>query len=262
MGSSYASGYHWYLWNFFGKMVPAQGATLNIDGSISLMNPNSSNAVIATAGLGRTPGTFVGRAFGGGGYFEAEIEFDPGTVEHKEGWPAWWGMSIEHLVDSSKPQWPGQPNGYMHFIEVDPFEYDKPERAPNEYGAAMRDWFGIYRKTCPEVCNYTTPYAASNAAAPIGVNWKTYHDAAMLWVPATRDQDGYISFYFDGLLVGGPYRWRQFTDQAPPVTGSTPWRFGIIDQQHIALILGSGSGPMRVRAVRVWQKEESANLVH
>ena len=42
----------------------------------------------------------------------------------------------------------------------------------------------------------------------------------------------------------------------------TPWTFGILDQQHVVLILGTGPGePMTIESVNVWQASAANNLV-
>jgi len=61
-------------------------------------------------------------------------------------------MALEHMAYFEGRQWPGQPEGYDHFIEPDFFEYDIWRFAPhNTYGGATHDWYGIYNKTCPGI---------------------------------------------------------------------------------------------------------------
>ena len=82
----------------------------------------------------------------------------------------------------------------------------------------------------------------------------------MLWIPATPTRRGSFSFYFDGVQVGPTTPYAAFQDQAPPPSFFSPWLFGIIDRQHLVLILGSNSGPLRVRSVNVWQASGANNL--
>jgi hypothetical protein len=46
---------------------------------------------------------------------------------------------------------------------------------------------------------------------------------------------GSLTYYFDGVQVGAPITYTKFTNQAPKPNASTPWSFGIIDQQHLVL---------------------------
>jgi poly(3-hydroxyalkanoate) synthetase len=48
--------------------------------------------------------------------------------------------------------------------------------------------------------------------------------------------------------------------ETPPPT-SQPWLYGIVDQQHLILILGAGTNtPLLVRSVHVWQSGTTNNI--
>ena len=83
----------------------------------------------------------------------------------------------------------------------------------------------------------------------------------MLWIPATASVDGTVTFYFDGVSSGS-FSYSQFTTQAPPPTAQ-PWAGGVIDSQHLALILGNGSAArMQIQAVNVWQASTAGNVTN
>jgi hypothetical protein len=252
MSGSNAPGKEWYLWNFFKWAPNSSGITFNSDGSLQMVGAGNSQIVTA-ATLGNR--NWVGTAFGGGGYFEATLKFDPALVNTANGWPAFWSMAIEHLVDVGDDQWAGQAAGYNHFIEADFFEYDLG-RGPRYIGA-LHDWYGLYNVTCSAFCGVTSDYKRRGIR---GVNWNAYHTVGMLWVPATSTTEGYAAFYLDNVKMGTTVTWSQFTSQPPPP--AKPWTFGVFDGQHISLVLGTGVNQgLTVQSVKVWQSTGANNLV-
>jgi hypothetical protein len=255
------AGFQWYSANFFNVTPSLGGSTLNADNSISIEGVTFGTAAQASG----SPG-YHGIAFGCGAYMEAEIGFQASAVSTALGWPAWWAMSLEHLVGLSGQQWSGQPSGYDHFMEVDTLEYDRPySTLPNTYGGTLHDWYGIFNSTCSppanQYCNVATPFTTSTKTVPPGTDWTLYHRVAVLWVPATSLANGTITFYFDDIPMNNPVSYSQFTSQSPPPTSSTPWTFGIIDQQHLTPLLDAGTNtPINVRSVHIWQNSSACNL--
>ncbi len=48
---------------------------------------------------------------------------------------------------------------------------------------------------------------------------------------------------------------------APPPSASKPWTFGIIDQDHLVIEMGSDNVyPLTVQSVDVWQKSTTSNM--
>lgn len=255
-----APGYNWYPYNFFGagtaklsQIQPMLGGGINLLGDTT--GPNGEISSVSANGS-----TFIGQAFGGGGYFEAVLKFNPYQVlanasNPANGFPAWWTLAAEKITGND--QWPGQATGYTHYIEPDIMEYKLATTATaitNVYLGTFHDWYGIYAVTC-----YPSPFCQveshpNGETVPVATDFTQYHAYGMLWVPATATTSGYVQYYFDRAPVGALVSWTQYTNQPPTPVGQ-PWVFGIIDLQHPALILGTGlNQPMQVQSVSVWQR--------
>ncbi len=259
---TYTRGFEWYVFNFFGFQAP-DPVSLSAGAAVINGSAGNANAQICSAGMDGG-GNWVGTAFGGGAYFEATLKFDPALVDVKNGWPSWWSMAVEHLAQTSDEQWVEQAAEYKHFAELDFFEYDVQGfgLGRNTWGGACWDWHGVYGD-CPDTgfCGVLSPPGSDIIRTnPVGTDYNTFHRYGLLWVPATDTTLGSVTWYFDDLPIGHSVTWSKFTDQPPPPV--TPWRFGVVDQQHLALVLGSGEGqPMTVSLVKVWQKSSDNNLV-
>lgn len=262
MTDSLAPGFRWYPYRFFGGPTKLGSIDLNSGGGVTLLGDKTGpNGELATASPIAKSGRFVGTAFGGGGYFEATFKFNPQDVINTkfDGWPSWWSMAIEHMVGLDTKQWPGQQDGYEHFIEADFFEYDLESYASqgrlNYFGGALHDWFGFsggYNQLA-------LPSRFFVREIPPDTDFTQCHRYGFLWVPATGRRDGYAEYYFDGRRVGRRIAWRQYAAEAPPP--KPPRMFSIIDRNHLVLILGTGPNQtMTVQSVNVWQAQDTANL--
>jgi len=271
MDNTGKSGFQWYPWRFFGQpTTPPETIKIGGDGILTL-GTDTLGSSIATGAPTKTASHWVGTAFGGGAYFEAALRFDPDrTAKGKSAsWPAFWSMAVEHTAGLSSQHWPGQPPGYMHFAELDFFEYDLRSFSPqNYYGGALHEWWGIYKTTCPG----TGFCGASNAGrggsnfsnfkvkTPSETDFKSFHRFGVLWVPASPANKGYAQYYFDGAATDDKVSWDQYASQ-PPSPGAAPWTFGILDKQHLIIVLSTGIGqPMTVGSVLVWQGSTAQNL--
>ncbi len=262
VGATNAGGFQWYVWNFFNvpqypNMISLAGGVLSIQASPA--SPPGECCVASAVQIG--PSSFRGTAFGGGGYFEATLNFDPTLVDVRDGWPSWWTMSLEHLVDMPGQQWAGQPAGYLHFIEPDIFEFFRTAKRPRRFSSSLHEWYGAYQVTCPgsAFCSYSL----NNVATAEPVSYTVNHRYGMLWIPATSRAEGSFTFYLDGVQYGPVTRYSLFvaTRDAPPPSDLAPWSFGVVDANHLVLILGSGfNAPVNVSSVRVWQSSASGNL--
>jgi len=265
MANSAKSGFSWYPWNLFGSHANTANIGLNADGSVTLAGDTTGpSGELTSATTANNSRGFVGTAFGGGAYFEAVFSFDPAAVARasSNGWPAFWSLPIEGSVLQGANQWAGQVAGYLHSIEVDFFEYLFLHSGgpANAYGGSMHDWYGIYNVTCPGLCQVDMPSSMGKRMAPEGTDFTQYHRYGLLWVPATATTSGYVRFYLDGQPIGPDQEWIQFTDQ-PPTPANQLWAYGIIDRQHLLLILGTGVGePLTVQSVNVWQASAAQNL--
>ncbi|MCK1521653.1 MULTISPECIES: hypothetical protein [unclassified Bradyrhizobium] len=221
---------------------------------------------ITTVARTLAPPHFTGIAFGGGGYFEAEIAFDSQKVDLKEGvWPAWWSLTLESVLNWPESRWKGQQSGYLNTAEVDFFEYDLQgswRRTKNEYGAGIHHWYGTYGSCgANRFCDFGSPYAKGIQTAPSNSDWREFHKFGALWVPATDEHRGSMTFFLDGKTSNDSITWTKFDDQPPPPKAETSWAFGILDRMHLILVLGSGKkSPITVRSVEVWQRDDSQNL--
>ena len=92
-----------------------------------------------------------GTAFGGGAYFEATFSFNPADVNNvsgAHGWPSFWADPVEHGAEQSvfSDNWVGQANGFVHFLEMDFFEYNVwgYDNKLFAYNGTVIDWSGVY----------------------------------------------------------------------------------------------------------------------
>lgn len=263
----------WRLANYFGASTPRSSVAFNSDGSMAILKEGdvSADEIGTIARIERAP-FFVGTAFGCGAYIDAEVSFDAAAVAKNSndfpsrGWPAVWAMAAEHLWGLSSrdgQQWQGQAPGFSDFIEADIFEYVRIQsKYPFTYASTLHDWYGKYASdgsgTCGanKWCVVDSPFDATYVGSKI--NWKEWHKAAMLWAPATPTEQGFVQFYFDGA-PGRRVSWSRHAPNAPPPPSTADGSaFSIMDDQHLALIIGSGSGAINVRNVRVIQNPRTA----
>ena len=245
MKGTYLPGFQWYLYNFFGSHPTSAHIAFTGDGSVSVgQGGNGYNGTLASAGqINGYPG-FVGTAFGGGAYIEAVVKFDAKKFNGVGiGWPAFWTNSLEGDIGTKS-----------HYFEADLLEYFQGQwNDPlNTSHLGITDWYH--------------PWPHYSVGAFYGSSqseWSSYNTIAMLWVPATRSMNGYINFYYNGTLMFSQ-KYTQFTDsdQSAP-SASTPWAFGIVDQQHLVIQAGASTTyPITIQSVNVWQANAKANLHH
>jgi hypothetical protein len=264
-------GKAWYPWSFFGWRVSNDVAKLNGDGSAEIVGAKGGhNAQLATASIDPVSKDIIGRAFGGGGYFEAELSFDADSVLKfgpSNGWPSFWSLTHEILARRGGSQWPGQENWYEQYIEVDFFEYNMAFNGVTKYvyGTDVHHFYGIFHKTCKNwLCDYGKSSTAAKAFVPDTTDFREYHKYGFLWVPERDGLPGYGQHYFDGVPVGTKITWKAGTaDEMKPPPNGKFWAYSLLDRQHLVIILGAGpTAPMRVRRVNVWQKSGSNNIVN
>ena len=263
LSKTFNSGFNWYQYNPFGYNPDMSKVTGTTTGGPLVLLGDTVNVggEICTAAVKGT--SMVGKAFGGGGYFEASLKFDPTlvTVGLSNGWPAFWSLSIEKMTNPpTSDQWAGQAVGYEHYIEPDFFEYIRPTSTVTaSYYGTLHDWSGI----SPSFNNDSNePNSANivptNAAT---TQWLNYNNIGFLWVPATATTKGYAQYYYNRQPVGTTLFWTQYSPSfVPPVAGQT-WKYGVMDTQHLSVVLSTCSGcPFTIQSVNVWQATNANNI--
>src|SRR5208282_3443137 len=182
-------------------------------------------------------------AFGGGAYFQATMS-GPGPM-------SFWANAIETMAGVSDGTGPASQGNW---IEADIAEFD----TANVYGFALHDWYGAVGSGN----DVNTGAISGSPAQPAGANYSQPNTYGFLWVPATATSQGYAKFYFNGTQVGNTITWNQYN----PANGPTPSlsngsAFSVMDEQHLALILGAGSNSSNtVSNVEVWQASAAQNV--
>ncbi len=260
MGVTGNAGYQWYIFNWNvnpnANGITRDGGGLHFGPSIQ----NTGYQANVSTFYGLSNGAWHGTAFGGGGYFEAIINFNASAIKTQNGWPSFWSMALENVAvgraNVLSAQWIGQAAGYKHYTEVDFFEYINNGNTNSYYGTVHDDW-GIYNVTCPGWCSVQN--GNNQIVVPSATNWSANHRVGTLWVPATPTTDGYIANYFDGALTT-KISWKQYANQSPSPAGA-PWEFGVTDKNHLVLFLGTGTGQeFNILSVNVWQTSAANNI--
>ncbi len=244
-------GFTWYMNRFYwsSPTVPSS-VSLTPDGVVL-------TDTISTAGLSGARGSaMLGKAWGGGAYFEAELMFDPNQVFVEDGdWPAFWGLSWELAGDTN---WaPGKPSDYRHYGELDVMEYgflNHRGYPPNTqvFWQTMHDWYGA--APASGIANNAVSAYWANSNAPDIRGWHKY---GALWIPGTPTASGSIQVYFDNQKAKGPSSNGLVTYPygkgcVTPPTSATA--YSVFDNSHFAMMLGSSpNAPMTVKSVKVWQ---------
>jgi hypothetical protein len=258
---AYAPGYKLYYWNTYGNADPAMavGTIFNSDGSMSVKD-NSAATVLRSAGRTTAPPNYiVGKAFGGGGYFEAELKLDY-TIIASTNQPAFWLMTVEHLSNDYNSHWPGQAAAYQHYLEVDILE--RRNDVGEVYMGNMHDWYGDYYNpvpaSCGTYCNHQPSYSEYTIKVEKAVDWTLYHRYAVNWIPATDTTDGRYDYYFDDVLKRTTTFSKFDPNSVPPASPNDVWpqAYGIGDYQHQTIIFGG----VTVKSVNVWQKDDTHNI--
>jgi hypothetical protein len=290
MADTAAPGFHWYRRKPFGYTTePAANIVISGGHLVLTTTANTAGIMISTAvpvnGAANGAG-WVGTAFGNGAYFEAQFAFDGPSVYAAGfgdvGWPAFWGMSVEHWANIGGDQWPGQPAGYTHFIEDDFFEYDNTGNQ-NFWGTGIWDWSGTYAVTCPAsgFCGILNDgrtsahgvnniYLTTTAGSPVW-NTSTFHTLGHLWVhgDANNSQQGFTQTFMDGQAAitnsagSSQVPWTHTTMPSPDALPGSPQVWNIHDDQKLVVVLGTGNNlPFHVKFVKVWQIPGCGTIAH
>jgi Bacterial Ig domain len=267
-------GFNWYLEQWFSapqSCTSPSNVTVG-NGYLTVLNQGIESAVATLP----SPPYYVGNVFANGAYFEASLRFNPALGAGTTYWPSFWSIAMEHIQDNkdgqAAEQWPGQVNGYAHFIEPDFFEAccgGSYVGIPFYY-ASLIDWSGVFQGAPI----YLYPYRTGNFGTPgnqftptgVLIDWNSFHTYGCLWVPQNGATPGYIQYFFDHIPTARNYYTGPIGN--PPLPGqngfSGSWNpntsaqaaatFAIVDQQHLAMSLATAGGwPLQVEWVHVWQ---------
>jgi Ca-dependent carbohydrate-binding module xylan-binding len=238
LGPSVTLGSNWRPFNFYAANPSGVSATQNADGSVTIAGGGDTyNAQLSTASMisnGTANGQWQGEAFGGGLYAQATISFsgpsDGLYGSASDQWPAFWANTIEGMST-------GGPNVETDFMEMD------SAGTPDQYGTALHNF-------TPGAPEQSTGSWVNLSA---GTNLNQPNTYGFLWVPATATTQGYADWFFNGLQVGQTVTWSQ----------GSPGPYGVLDGNHLALILGTGSNsPMTVSSVQVWQASSADDILN
>lgn len=268
---------------FYGRIFDKWGG---VRASAKPANLTVSNGVMTIAGgqiASIAPSAdaadgYVGTTFQGGGYFEARLAWDRGKVgadfdkpidNMDNWWPSFYSVPAEYFT--GKLQWPGQPAGYVHFVENDWFE----AWHGNHYGATIHDWYGplhCHGESTPLDYCHISNEGVSNAHPDdpsldgVAKNQNKismgsddpsgFHTIGALWVSARHAADGvgYVQYFFDGKPTPAWKSWRDSADKttAPPANDAI---FSALDDDHSVIFIGAPrTSPLKVDWIRVWQK--------
>ena len=259
MSNSHASGFNWYLQNWFSSGATNSNEVTISNGALELGGGGGTGTVSVVSAFANSSGGFTGTVFGSGTYMEASILLNPAGGANANSWPAFWGEAIQHITGNDQSA--GQAAGYAHFAELDIMEYMNG-LSSSQYLGTIHDWSGTYSSNGWEynIAN------SGNSAINVGpIDWSVYHTYGLLWVPQSGNTPGHVTWYFDGQAETSIYWLGPATSTSLPGTSSgsfTPSSSGqagstysILDSDQLALSLQTdASWPMYVDWVRVWQE--------
>lgn len=248
-------GFEWYNQRFAGLGGGVATVTLRGDQSVAVGGTNDGvNSDLSTAAPSPSGTSWVGTAYGGGGYFEATLAFNPAQVVSadlaKDRWPSWWSNPLEATVPLYS-LWYWTPNNpqYLHSAEPDFFEYDQwasdrtnnPDPSGRTWGGTIHDWTHV--EDPKSSWGYSVPpggqvqEADNSDQVPAGMDFTKYHRYGLLWIPATEgncnntvrwNSDGSLNltsgngvavFFFDGVpfKTSSQYTWCKYnqSDDTP-----------------------------------------------
>jgi hypothetical protein len=258
VNNTQATGYKWYPGNIYGGATPPSYIQVS-GGELQLLDDNSGYGQgLSTTSPANNADGFVGRAFGGGAYFEARIKYNPSNINPASGtyWPSFWSDSIEAWVNATHPttpnsrwnaQWPGQAIGYDNFVEDDFME--NPFGNAGYYNGSIHNWYGI-QASCGGgwYCDSNNDGGSSNfnnnyVSTP-GADFSQYHTYGQLWVAgnSANGGHGFVQYYFDGAADTDKVTWVDGIGSPPPQ--NQPWQFSVMDNQHMVVVLGTGHNNM------------------
>lgn len=250
--NSGAPGFNWYLrtnWPNRTSLTSAGAIALDTPGrGITLTNAQDQG--IHTA-IYDGAGGYIGKVFGGGGYFEVSAAFNPALGGTNENF-AFWSLGIAHLMVT--PQCPTE------YIETDFAEsFPAGGTGVTSYQVFGHDWTltgspGSCASTGNSNSNGAPTVPPSGLAAP---TWTQFHRLATVWHVNSIAGTGTIHRYFDNALLNASFTYSHTAGSSPAFTPSNPSGvFSLIDSDPFFLILSTGgasSGAQNINQVTVIQ---------
>lgn len=139
-GPSVTLNKNWYNFNLLG-VTPITGQSVqNSDGSVLLPGADGSGYGANICTIQKVGSSWQGTAFSGGFYVDFLLKFTPTLGSAALPFPAAWSLDLGFLTGNTL-QWPGQPAGFSHRIELDFMQWPHNSLGLWE-GAGLIDWFG------------------------------------------------------------------------------------------------------------------------
>jgi hypothetical protein len=259
MTNSHAAGYNWYLQYWFSTDATNPNNVSISNGVLELGGGTGAASLVSA--FANSSGGYTGTVFGNGAYMESSIQFNPSGGSNAMCWPAFWGLSIQHVVDPGADgvsQFAGQAAGYTHYAEADIMEYMSDTSG---YLGTIHDWSGTYSV---DGWQFNIQNNGNNYIDVGSVNWNVFHTYGLLWVPQSGNTPGHATWYFDGQAESTIYWLGPATSTSlpgissgsftPSTSADAASTYSILDDQQLALSLSTDSSwPMYVDWVRVWQ---------
>jgi hypothetical protein len=254
MTNSGAPGFNWYLrtnWPNRTSLTSASTIALDTPGrGITLTGANDQG--IHTA-IYDGAGGYIGKIFGGGGYFEVSVAFNPALGGTNENF-AFWSLGTTHLMVT--PQCPTE------YVETDFSEsFPAGGTAVTQYVVAGHEWtLSGTPGSCTGTGNTNSNQIATvpPAAFQVAPTWTQFHRLATVWSVNSGTGTGTFHRYFDNaLLASTSFTYSHTAGASPAFTPSNPnGVFSLIDSDPFFLILSSGlaaSGAQNINQVTVIQ---------
>ncbi|HIW29540.1 MAG TPA: family 16 glycosylhydrolase [Candidatus Luteococcus avicola] len=221
------AGFKWYtdLPFSWGRVAADE---FSIADSVLTLNPRveRANWTLATVSAATGHGTAFTR-----GLFQARLKFSRPVVAKPSGWPAFWSISREHMVDGLAPSW-----SELDFFEV---EGSNQRRAPKVIGT-VHDW------RAKEPRHVQNPNNVSSHRA----DYDRWHLAECLWT------SGAICWFLNGKQIAEVAYGRAATrpvPDAPAAAAASAFRTMDRPGEGMTMVIGTGPGwPLHLDWVRVW----------
>lgn len=274
----------WFFKQAFGpnignKCADSTCITYNSDGSVT-MNPNVDTEFYSAWVNSFTNQSARGKAFAGGGYFEATLSFPPSACRYNQNgpWPSFWLESLEAIAldsigdafftnagvknDVFSLAWAGQPqygtfgdNVLYHYAEIDMMETFSPG---GTITSTVHDWLKKNNNDYSQIPGTNLGGNLQNQSYySTTVDLNLPHKYGALWIPAAPGGFSTITYFFDDVATN-VQSYKAFDCQNPPAPANMfpEYTYGIMDCNHFRINIAMST----VHDVHVWQATDANNL--